>query len=51
MPLIVEVSVLEHPFHVLVGFLLVGVAVKVFGSFDEEIRDFLLPFFGVQAGH
>lgn len=46
-----DVSVAEHPFNVLVGFLLWGVAIQLLGSFDDEIRAILLPFFGDQAVH
>jgi hypothetical protein len=35
--LLFDVSILEHPFNVLVGFLLGGVAVQLLGSLEDEI--------------
>jgi hypothetical protein len=46
--LLFDVSILEHPFNVLVGFLLGGVAVQLLGSLDDEICG-LFPFFRNQA--
>jgi hypothetical protein len=49
--LLFEVSVTEHPFYVLVGFLLGSVAIQLLGSLDDEIRGVRLPLFRIQAVH
>ena len=47
-PLVLDVAVFDHPFHVLVGFLLRSIPEELLGSFDDLFRG-TLPIFRSQT--
>ena len=48
LPLVLDVAVFDHPFHVLVGFLLRSITEELLGSFDDLFRG-TLPIFRSQT--